>query len=122
MLFAVLFVDDASRANTRTAHMRKHLAFLERNANAIKTAGPLTDAEDGGPADGLWLVEAESIENVRALLQAAPFWPTGLRKSIRALRWNQVSPVAGEARFRSSTSVLNMCLRHADLVPVGWRR
>lgn len=74
----------------RTAHMPEHLAFLERNANVIKAAGPLTDAEDGGPAGGLWLVEAVSRETVRALVEADPFWPTGLRKSVRVLQWKQV--------------------------------
>ena len=90
MLLAVLFVDDATRANMRPAHMPEHLAFLERNASAIKAAGPLTDTEDGGPAGGLWLVEAVSPENVRALVEAGPFWPTGPRKSVRVLQWKQV--------------------------------
>src|SRR5260370_26788438 len=81
MLYVVLFDDDASRAAMRERHMADHLAFLEHNARAIQAAGPLTDAKDGSAAGGLWLVEADSLEDVSALYQSDPFWPTGLRKS-----------------------------------------
>jgi uncharacterized protein len=90
MLYVVLFEDDTSRAAMRTAHMPDHLMFLERNAGAIQAAGPLIDAGDGAPAGGLWLVDADSAEQVRALYAADPFWPTGLRKSVRVLQWKQV--------------------------------
>jgi hypothetical protein len=90
MLFVVLFEDDPARATMRERHMTEHLAFLERNAGAVQAAGPLADACDGSPADGLWLVSAANLEQVRKLYEADPFWPTGLRKSVRVLEWKQV--------------------------------
>lgn len=91
MIYAVLLEDDDSRAGERAKHMQEHLAFLERNAAAgIDSAGPLRDAETGEPAGGLWLVRADNAQEVRALVEADPFWPTGLRKSVRILEWNQV--------------------------------
>jgi uncharacterized protein len=39
---------------------------------------------------GLWLVDADTPEAVAALYQEDPFWPTGLRKTIRVLAWSQV--------------------------------
>ena len=90
MLYAVMFEDDATRAAARAQHMPQHLAFLERNAHVIHAAGPLIDAADGCAAGGLWLVEANSLQQVRELCQADPFWPTGLRKSVRVLEWKQV--------------------------------
>jgi len=89
MLFAVLFEDDVSKAEMRPRHMPAHLAFLEANGGAILAAGPLSDREGQG-AGGLWLVEAASHAAVDALVQADPFWPTGLRKSVRILAWKQV--------------------------------
>lgn len=90
MLFAVLFEDDASRADDiRRQHMPAHLAFLERNASVIRAAGPLSDADDT-PAGGLWVVQAEDQEQVEKLVKEDPFWPTGLRLSIRVLAWRQV--------------------------------
>jgi hypothetical protein len=89
MLFAVLFEDDASKAEMRPKHMPAHLAFLEKNGRQILAAGPLSD-EAGQGAGGLWLVEAESHAAARKLVEADPFWPTGLRKSVRILAWKQV--------------------------------
>jgi uncharacterized protein YciI len=89
MLYAVLFTDDDAHAYARRRLMPAHLDFLERNSGRIRAAGPLRDA-DGTPAGGLWLVEAETPEAVAALYQEDPFWPTGLRKSVRALQWSQV--------------------------------
>jgi hypothetical protein len=90
MLYAVLFEDNEDQAAMRTKHMTDHLAFLERHGAQITAAGPLKDAKDGAPAGGLWLVEAEDANAVRALIKADPFWPTGLRKSLRLLTWTQV--------------------------------
>jgi uncharacterized protein YciI len=90
MLYVILFEDDESRAEMRTLHMADHLAFLQANTEAIRGAGPLSDADTGAAAGGVWLVEADSPEAVQALYRADPFWPTGLRKSVRVLRWRRV--------------------------------
>ncbi|MEW6343935.1 MAG: YciI family protein [Paraburkholderia sp.] len=90
MLFAVLFEDDEACANeVRSRYMRDHLDFLERSASMVKAAGPLRQNEDA-PAGGLWLVEAESRDAVDQLVRSDPFWPTGLRRSVRVLAWQQV--------------------------------
>ena len=90
MLFAVLFEDnDHCAADVRSRYMPEHLDFLGRHASAIKAAGPLRHSE-GAAAGGLWLVEADTPEAVDRLVQADPFWPTGLRRSVRVLIWKQV--------------------------------
>ncbi len=90
MMYAVLFEDDAGRADMRPKHMPDHLEFLESNASRILDAGPLKDAESDAPAGGLWIVEADSPQTVQSLIRADPFWSTGLRKSVRVLEWTQV--------------------------------
>lgn len=90
MIYAVLFEDNEDHADKRAEHMQAHLSFLERNAKTVKSAGPLTDTADQRSAGGLWLVEAVSSDKVRELVEEDPFWPTGLRKSMRILSWNQV--------------------------------
>lgn len=90
-LFVVLFEDQPeSAAEIRRLHLPAHRAFLQRNAEAIRGAGPLHEGEAGPPAGGLWLVEAESAEIVQALTREDPFWPAGLRRSIRVLEWRRV--------------------------------
>jgi uncharacterized protein len=91
MLYAVLFEDDATRTDARTRLMQDHLAFLDRNAASISAAGPLRDpAANDAATGGLWLVEASDVTRVMALVESDPFWPTGLRKNVRVLRWAQV--------------------------------
>ena len=90
MLYAVFFTDNPDHAEARSRLMPDHLAFLERNGHAVRAAGPLRDAATGEGAGGLWLVEAESAEAVRQLYESDPFWPTGLRRSIRVLAWTRV--------------------------------
>lgn len=90
MIYAVVFEDDDRHADKRPKLMPKHLAFLERNGSSIQTAGPLKDTKTGSPAGGLWLVEADNAERVWSLVEEDPFWPSGLRKSVRVLEWKQV--------------------------------
>ncbi len=90
MLYAVLFEDNPSLGtDVRRQHLPAHLSFLERNAPRIKAAGPLR-ASAGEAAGGLWVVEADSADVVDALVKEDPFWPTGLRRSVRILSWSQV--------------------------------
>ena len=90
MLYAVLFIDNPEHADARRRLMPAHLDFLETNAGRIRAAGPLHDAGDGTPAGGLWLVEADDGAAVKALYESDPFWPTGLRRAVRVLRWSHV--------------------------------
>jgi uncharacterized protein len=90
VLYVILFEDDSSKADMRARYMADHLAFLKAHADVVRAAGPLIDAGDGSGAGGLWLVEADKIGDTEALCRADPFWPTGLRKSVRILEWKQV--------------------------------
>lgn len=89
MLYAVIFTDNPERAAMRAQHMAAHLAFLERNADRIRAAGPLLDPADA-PQGGLWMVEAESRDAVRALVEEDPLWPTGLRQATAIHQWRRV--------------------------------
>jgi uncharacterized protein YciI len=90
MRYIVLLEDNpASGGDVRRRLMPEHLAFLERNGSKIVAAGPLA-ALDGQGAGGLWLVNANAPSEIDALIREDPFWPTGLRRSVRILRWNRV--------------------------------
>ncbi len=91
MHFAVIFEDNPDlEVDPRARLMPAHLEFLEGKATQIiRAAGPLKDGA-GAAAGGLWLVEAVSAAEVQALVEQDPFWPSGLRKSVRILAWTQV--------------------------------
>ena len=88
--YIVLLSDNDAKTEQRAIHMQAHLAFLSVHADTILAAGPASDAETENSAGGIWLVEAENVRQVRSLLQTDPFWPTGLRESVRILRWHEV--------------------------------
>ena len=100
MKYIVLFEDDpAADPDVRSRHMSAHLAFLEENTETVIAAGPLMSSNGEG-AGGLWLVDAAGEPEIDALVKSDPFWPTGLRKSVRILKWNQV--FADGHRFKPS--------------------
>jgi len=90
MKYAVLFEDNDEFAHMRPKFMADHLQFLGDNSDKIDAAGPMKDAQSRDPAGGLWIVEADDAGQVQALVEADPFWPTGLRKSIQILEWTRV--------------------------------
>jgi uncharacterized protein len=89
MKFVVLFEDDPDAdPDIRRNHMAEHLAFLERSRK-VNAAGPLK-TPGGQGAGGIWIVDANDADEVDQLVKQDPFWPTGLRKSVRILAWSQV--------------------------------
>lgn len=88
--FVVLFEDVSEGAvSIRQTVLPRHLEFLAANSTRITAAGPLMTPADEG-AGGLWLVDAETADEVDDLVRQDPFWPAGLRLSVRILVWKQV--------------------------------
>lgn len=90
MLFVVLFEDNPEHADARQRLMAAHLAFLGGHSAQIHAAGPLLDTSTREGAGGMWLVNAADAAGVEQLYRLDPFWPTGLRRSVRVLEWTQV--------------------------------
>ena len=88
--YVVLFEDNDDFAHQRPKFMNEHLAFLEDHTSSIEAAGPLVHCESASSAGGMWLVNADHVEDVTLLIEKDPFWPTGLRKSFQILAWAQV--------------------------------
>ncbi|WP_299288066.1 YciI family protein [uncultured Tateyamaria sp.] len=88
MPYLILFEDAEGYDHIRGEKMPDHLAFLQQNAAVITAAGPLFEGDQG--AGGAWIVTTDTAAAAEALVHADPFWPTGLRKSVRILRWKQV--------------------------------
>lgn len=90
MLYAIHFHDNADAdPEIRPRFMQQHLAFLGKNRDVIRAAGPLKE-EDGTIKSGLWLVDVATAEQAWELVRADPFWPTGLRDVIEIKQWAQV--------------------------------
>ena len=90
MKYVILFEDNDEFAHKRQEFMADHLEFLGRNTDKIESAGPLKESDGSTPAGGIWVVDVDDPAQAQALVEEDPFYPTGLRKSIRILEWTQV--------------------------------
>ncbi len=96
-VFAVFLEDRADASDLRAHHIAAHLDFLDATPS-ITSASPLFDGD--ALAGGMWLVVATDALAVRALVERDPFWPVGLRASVRILEWRRVHADGRRTAFR----------------------
>lgn len=89
MKYVVLFENNlGTEKSLRLSYLPLHVQFLQRNSGRIAAAGDLSDLHNN-EAGGLWVVNAEDEAEVIDCVRADPYWPTGLRKSYRVMKWSQ---------------------------------
>jgi hypothetical protein len=91
----VLFCEDkpdseALRMETRDAH----LAFIATRAGMIRLAGPMLSDDGERMVGSLFLLEADSLEEVRALHEEDPYTRAGLWGNVVMRPFRQVRPQA----------------------------
>lgn len=92
MLFAVHFTDKPRSQRIRKQNLDAHLTWLAERERQILIAGSLREGTGSNPIAGLWIVEAESKEEVENLYQSDPFWVNGLRDGVEILHWSKAFP------------------------------
>jgi uncharacterized protein YciI len=88
MLFLRLCLDKPGAASIRDAHRAAHRAYLTSPPVTIVQAGPLLD-EDGGMIGSMIIVDAESLNEVRAFHEGDPFTKIGLFQTAHLVRWDR---------------------------------
>lgn len=89
MLFVVMFDDVPAAFGIRQREMPAHLAFLQAHAAQIRVAGSLRESPAFKPMGACWIVEADSRDDVEALIALDPFFIHGLRADHRVLHWSK---------------------------------
>jgi uncharacterized protein YciI len=92
MLFIAQFEDKQGVAELRQKLLEEHFAFLDRQKDKVLVAGSVREIPSDKPLGGLWIIEAESEEDVREIFKDDPFWVNGLRASVRINRWAKAFP------------------------------
>lgn len=93
MLFIVQFEDKPDVQALRQQLLESHYAFLDRMKDqGVLIAGSMREVPSDRPVGGLWIVDAEDEEGVKALFSDDPFWVNGLRASVRINRWVKAFP------------------------------
>lgn len=87
MRWAALFTDHPDGGDIRMEHTEAHQAYLRENKGKIVLAGAMRPEPGGIPKGGLWIFEAETREEVEAIIAEDPFQIHGLRATTQVLAW-----------------------------------
>lgn len=87
MRWAALFSDREDVGDLRATHMAAHQAYLREHKGRIVLAGARRLSPDGAPVGGLWVFEADTREEVEAIIALDPFQIHGLRASTEIYMW-----------------------------------
>ncbi|QES88131.1 YciI family protein [Rhizosphaericola mali] len=92
MFFIVRSQDHADKLAVRQEFTADHKAFLAKYTDQILIPGTLF-LEEGGAAQGsIWIIKADSKEEVEKICLQDPFRINGLRKSVEIFIWSRVFP------------------------------
>jgi len=92
MLFIAQFEDKQGVAEQRQKLLAEHFAFLDSKKDKVLIAGSVREIASDKPLGGLWIIEAESEEEVREIFKDDPFWVNGLRAGVRINKWVKAFP------------------------------
>ncbi|WP_255989136.1 YciI family protein [Chitinolyticbacter albus] len=92
MRYIVQFRDRPDTAALRREQMQAHFDWLRQHAERVLVAGSLWPDGLELAQGGLWIVEAGSEAEIRALLASDPFWLCGLRASVEIWQWRKAFP------------------------------
>lgn len=94
----VLFIghDKPGALSIRLDNRPAHLAYLAEQAATIKIAGPYLDPISGEPRGSMLILETETLDAAKAILDKDPYAEAGLfvETEIRPWRWVIGTPTA----------------------------
>ncbi|MCE7904071.1 MAG: YciI family protein [Gammaproteobacteria bacterium PRO9] len=83
MLYLVYLEDVPDNLRIRKPLLEQHMAHMAAHADAVKLGGPLMRDDGSAPAGGVLVIEAESPQAVREIINADPYCKAGLWPTIR---------------------------------------
>jgi len=92
MLFIVQFEDKPDVLELRKNLLAAHFEFLDKVKDRVLVPGSMREVPSDRPVGGLWIVDADDEEGVKAIFQEDPFWVNGLRAGYRINRWVKAFP------------------------------
>lgn len=90
MLYACVCTDKPEAGDLRQQTREAHLAHLRSHSDAIVSAGPLLSDDQSRPVGSLLIVEADTLEAARAMMEADPYARAGVFERIEVYPWRWV--------------------------------
>ena len=102
MQFVILIVDDADREHLRPLHQDAHYRYMRDNDHRLLLRGGL-QGQGGAFIGGLLVIEAESVEEARAVVEGDPYAKAGLQQSVQMFPFH-AAHVSDPARWASAAA------------------
>ncbi len=87
MLYACICTDNPGVVERRQQTRETHLAHLHAHASAIVSAGAMLGQDGATPVGSLLIIEADSLEEARAIMEADPFTQAGIFAKVEVHPW-----------------------------------
>jgi len=94
MLFALICEDKPDSLELRMSTREQHLAYVGTVGDRIRLAGPMLSDDGARMVGSLFLIEAETADEVAALNAADPYTRAGLFERVTIRGFRQVVPAA----------------------------
>lgn len=92
MLYVLLCQDKPDSQSIRLATRDAHLAYVGHHGERVKLAGPLLSDDGEQMAGSLFIIEADSADDVRAFHDADPYTRADLWGTVSVFPFRQVVP------------------------------
>lgn len=90
MLYFVYLEDIPDNTHIRESLLGKHMAHVADYIECIKLGGPLMRADGNTQAGGVLLIEADSEQAVRDIIEADPYFMAGLWPEVRIHAFKEI--------------------------------
>jgi len=90
MLFLVYLEDIEDNAPIRRSLLDQHMKHIGGHVGSIRLGGPLMRADGKTQAGGILLIEAESVDQVRGIIDADPYYQAGLWPEVRIHEFREI--------------------------------
>ena len=92
MRFVLICEDKPDSLDLRLANREKHLAYVGTQSDRIRLAGPMLSDDGQAMVGSLFIIEAESADDVKAMNAADPYTLAGLFQKVTIRPFRQVVP------------------------------
>ena len=92
MLYVLFCEDKPDSEALRLANREQHLAFVGTKSALIKLAGPMFSDDGEHMIGSMFVIEADSLDDVRAMNASDPYTLAGLFGNVVIHPWRQVVP------------------------------
>lgn len=89
MPYIIETFDKPGSLYVRKEHRPAHLKFLEDNKALLLACGAKLNDDGSDLGGGIYIVNLESREAARALIEVDPFFKAGLFSEVKIVRWRK---------------------------------